>query len=77
MILYGFSDTSEYAAERGGQKVVVVEDSSLGDTSVYYYAYKNAFLMGDKALFCEADAVETPDLSIEDAGTGENPSWME
>ncbi len=77
MILYGFSDTSEYVAERGGQKVVVVEDSSLGDTSVYYYAYKNAFLMGDKALFCEADAVETPDLSIEDAGTGENPSWME
>ena len=54
-----------------------MEDSSLGDTSVYYYAYKNAFLMGDKALFCEADAVETPDLSIEDAGTGENPSWME
>lgn len=41
MILYGFSYTPEYVAEKGGQKVVVVEDSFLGDSSVYCYAYKN------------------------------------
>lgn len=77
MVLYGFSYASESVAERGGQKVVVVEDSFLGDTSVYYHAYKNAFLMGDKALCCEADAVKTQELPIEDTDTMQSPEFLE
>ncbi len=77
VILYGFSYTPEYVAEKGGQKVVVVEDSFLGDASVYEYAYKNAFVMGDKALCCEDDVVKMQELFIEDAGTGAVRAWME